>query len=250
MRNNSIQVQTLQLPQTFSALLAEIVRGYFKNFFKNTFKALLAASIAVFLPEVLEWAENNELFNPRILAMLQQFVIAPDNLLQGCLLSSLVILTSFSFIDKVWFAGIFKIIWRFIAGGFNWLNIVRNTATTSFAWGIIAGFSLSTWLENPMIILTLFVSTFLAGIVPECSGLIYFARFFWNRFFQISTLSSGIKPADEFFRGISPGLMLGVFFKTTDSSNEMYFVLASVVALLMFIGRFRQKRSISNVARS
>lgn len=247
---NTIQTQTLHLPQTFSALLAQIFRSYLQNFFKNTFKALTATILAIFLPEILAWAENEELLNSRLLEMMQQFVIAPGNLLQGCLLSSLAVLTSFSLIDKVWFVGIFRSIGRFIGGGLGWLNIVRNSATTSFAWGIIAGFSLSTWLENPMIILTLFFSTFLAGVVPECSGLIYFARFFWNRFFQISTLNSGIKPADEFFRGTSPGLMLGVFLKATDSSNGTYFALAAVVALFMLIGHFRQKRSLGNVAQN
>lgn len=250
MNTETIQTPSNTLPQTFAALFAQICRSYFQNFFKNTFKAIIATAIALFLPELLTWAENEGILNRQMLEMLQQFVIAPGNMLQGCLLSSLAVLTSFSFIDKVWFVGIFRSIGRFISGGLSWLNLLRNSATTSFAWGMVAGFATAFWLENPMIMLTLFVSTFLAGVVPECSGLIYFARFFWNRFFKTTVLNSGLKPADEFFRGTAPGLMLATFFKATDSGSDFYFGFAMFAGLLLIIGHFRQKRNNKNVPKN
>lgn len=250
MNTDTFQIPSNSLPQTFAALFAQICRSYFRNFFKNTFKAVIATAITMFLPELLNWAENEGMLNRQMLEMLQQFVIAPGNMLQGCLLSSLAVLTSFSFIDKVWFVGILKSIGRFIAGGLSWLNLVRNSATTSFAWGLAAGFVTAFWLENPMIMLTLFASTFLAGVVPECSGLIYFARFFWNRFYQTNILSSGLRPADEFFRGTAPGLMLATLFKATDSNSDIYIGFAVFVGLLLIIGNFRQKRSRKNAPKN
>lgn len=238
-----INKEFLDLPKTFSSLFGQICQSYFRNFFKNTLKALLATATALFLPEFLLWLKNADLLSDPILYMLQEFAITPDNLLRGCLLSSLAVLTVFSFIDKIWFVGIFKSIGKIIIGALGWLNLLRNSATTSFAWGIVFGFALGWWLENPMITLTIFFSTFLAGIVPEKSGLVYFARFFWNRFYQTSVLNSGLKPADEFFRGVSPGLILGFFFMAAKAGNDLYLSLVAVVAMLLLIGFFRQRRN-------
>lgn len=231
-----------ELPKTFASLLGQICRSYFRNFFKNTLKALLATAIAMFLPDFLLWLKSTGLVNDILLQMLQEFAIAPDNLLKGCILSALAVLTAFSFIDKIWFVGIFKSIGRFFVGGLSWLNLLRNSATTSFAWGIVFGFAAGWLLENPMITLSLFFSTFLAGVIPENSGLVYFARFFWNRFYQTSVLNSGLKPADEFFRGVSPGLVIGFFFMAAKVGNDLYIGFGAIIFILLLVGSFRQKR--------
>lgn len=230
------------LPQNFFNLIGEVCRSYFRNFFKNTLKALIATVIAIFTPEIIAWIENNNLVNSTIVSTLQDFAITPNNLFKGCLLSSLGILTAFSFIEKLWFVGIFKSIWRLIAGFFGWLNLFRNSATTAFAWGLASGFFIGWWLENPLISLTLFFSTFLAGTIPESSAAIYFARFFWNRFYQTTILNSGLKPADEFFRGTSPGIMAAIFFKATEATNNMYIGLSLFIGGLFLLGLIRQKK--------
>jgi hypothetical protein len=229
------------LPQTFFNLFHEIGRSYFRHFFKNTLKALIATAIAVFTPELMAWLESENLLNPTLLSMLQDFIISPENMLKGCLLSSLGILTTFSFIEKLWFVGIFKGIWRFLSGIFSWLNLFRNSATTAFAWGLASGFILGWWLENPLVTLTLFFSAFLAGTIPECSAVIYFARFFWNRFYQTTVLNSGLKPADEFLRGTSPGLMAAIFFKATEATGNSYIGLFVFICVLFLFGFIRQR---------
>jgi hypothetical protein len=141
-------------------------------------------------------------------------------MLKGCLLSSAVILTVFSFFNKVWMVGIFKSIGRFFGGGLSYLNIFRNSATSAFAWGLIMATAAGQFIENPFLSLTLIAAGFMAGVVPQGSGLVYFARFFWNRFYATTVLKSCLKPADEFIRGTSAGFTLALVFKGIEAGAK------------------------------
>lgn len=232
----------LNLPQTFSQLFGEIIKGFFRSFFKNSFKAILATAFALTIPQLVNYLDTNNLIDGDFIDFLRDFAISPENMIKGCLLSSMAVITVFSFFDKVWFVGIFKSITRFFSVAISYLNPIRNTATSSFAWGVTAGMLVGNYLDNPILAITLIFSSFLVGAVPEASGTIYFCRFFWNRFYQTTVLNSGLKPADEFIRGTSPGLALAGLLKVGDAETQSYLIIGAVLMLFMIIGFFRQKK--------
>ena len=235
-------ITNTNLPDSFFSLLAQICRGFFRNFGRNLLKALTATAIAILLPEFLAWIESLDLIDSRLMSFLYEFAISPQNLLRGCLFSSMFILTGISLIEKFWANGLVKSVGRFLRGAAGWLNIIRNTRTTAFTWGIAIGFCLGWPLENTILSLTLFSATFIAGVIPENSGLIYFARFFWNRFLESCNLNTALKPADEFMRGISPGILVGIGYKTQNADAQLFAGFAGAVFLLWLIAFFRQKR--------
>ncbi len=100
--------RTVSYPNSFAQLLTELMRGYLRNFFKNTLKAVLATAFVLLIPEILNYFEANDLLNDKLINLLRDFVISPQNTIKGCLLSSIVVLTGISFVDKVWFIGIGK----------------------------------------------------------------------------------------------------------------------------------------------
>lgn len=237
-----IKTENTGLPDSFFSLFAQICRGFLRNFSKNMLKAFFATAFAIFLPEFLAWVERLDLIDNRILKLLYEFAISPQNMLRGCLLSSLLIITGFSLFEKIWLLGMVKSIGHFLTSAFSWLNLIRNSKSTAFPWGIVIGFSLGCLFENTILSLSLFSATFLAGIIPERSGLIYFARFFRNRFFESQIQVDGLKPSDELIRGISPGILIGTYYKTQNADATMFAAFAAAVFLLWLIAFFRQKK--------
>lgn len=202
--------------------------------------------MALLLPEVVSYLTSHNIIGGEFLNMVKQFVISPGNMLKGCLLSSALVLTIFSFFGKVWFVGIFKSIARFSKGGFSYLNVFRNSATTAFSWGIIFALIAGQFIKNPLVTLTLIASTFLAGAVPQSSGLVYFARFFWNKLYASTITATGLKPADEFIRGSTLGFTLALLFKGFEADTKVWLITAGAIAILLITGKIRQKREPAN----
>lgn len=234
------------LPRTFGQLIGRIFKGFFSNFFRNIFKALLGTAMALYLPKLVNYLADESIIGGKFLDMVKQFVISPGNLLKGCLLSSALVLTIFSFLGKVWFVGVFKSIVRFTKGGFSYLNVFRNSATTSFSWGIIFALIAGQSIKNPLVTITLIASSFLAGAVPQSSGLVYFARFFWNRFYASTVTAAGLKPADEFIRGSTLGFTLALLFKGFEADTKIWFITAGAMTILLITANFRQKKEQAN----
>jgi hypothetical protein len=242
---HSSQTNTVSesIPQSFGQLIKEIFKGFFRNFFSNFFKAAIASAFALYLPRIIQHIQSQDWFNNQIIVFLRDFAISKSNMLKGCLLSSAAILTLFSLIGKIRFLGFFSSIKRFIGGAFGYLNIFRNSATSAFSWGFLIALIAGQFIDNPLITLTLVTSTFLSGVVPQSSGMAYFLRFFWNRFYSSTILKTGLRPADEFIRGSSPGFAIALILKNSDMNNETWMIIFAVIAVFLLTGHFRQKRA-------
>lgn len=233
----------LNTPDSFYQLFKAVTKGFFSNFFKNTFKAAFATALALSIPIVVSIIESSLDLPDKLLAMIREFSISPTNLIKGCLLSSALVLTFISFIEKAWFIGIFKSFFSFISQAFGYLNIVKNTSSTGFSWGLASGLLIGSFLENPLLGLTVAFSGFLASLVPESSGMVFFARFLWNRVFKVSEFKSGVKPADEFIRGTAPGLAIAIFLKAAEATSDIYSGLAGLIFIFFVIGFIRQRKA-------
>lgn len=242
MLNAETRPKRVFVPDTFFAFLRSIFSGFFRDFRKNLIKAFLATAFTLLLPDILTWLENESLLNARLMTLLREFAVSPQNLWRGCLFSSIMFLVGLSLIEKVWFLGFAKSIFGFFAALMGWLNLWRNTRTTAFVWGIISGSAVGYLGENHVLNFSLFTGILLAGIVPEKSGLVYFFRFLWQRLFKVIDLNNEFKPADDFLRGISPGIVMGVFFQTQNPSGTTVAGFVAVLVCLWLIAGFRQKK--------
>jgi hypothetical protein len=248
MLNTETRPKSVLIPETFFALLRSIFSGFFRDFRKNLIKAFLATAFTLLLPDILTWLENENLLNAELLTLLREFAVSPQNLWRGCLFSSVMFLAGLSLIEKVWFLGFVKSVCGFFAALTGWLNLWRNTRTTAFVWGIVSGSAVGYLGENHVLNFSLFTGILLAGIVPEKSGLAYFFRFLWQCMFKVIDLKNELKPADEFLRGISPGIVMGVFFQTQNPSGTTVAGFFAVLVCLWLIARFRQKKGKIDVA--
>ncbi|MEW6708393.1 MAG: hypothetical protein AB1403_01095 [Candidatus Riflebacteria bacterium] len=242
---NQIQSAELkqQLPGSTFQLISQIFRGFFTRFFKNFFKALIGTIIAVSLPDFFKFIESQNILSGSQIEFLKEFAISPTNMLKGCILSSLAVLTGFSFVEKFWHTGFFKSLLLTFTGILGWLNIFRNTATSSFAWGLASGAVASSMLNNPLITMTLFISAHLASISPQHSGLVYFLRFFWQNFYKTGILNNNMIPAHEFVRGFTAGLAIESLLIFSPDPGNANTILTAVIVIMMLIGMIRQKRS-------
>jgi hypothetical protein len=230
------------LPNTIVQLGSQIVKGFFKNFFKNTIKAGIGAIIALQLPLIITWIEDELDLPNGFIKQLQAFAINPGNMIVGSILSSTLILSMFSFIDKFWSNGFVTAIKKTAGTIFGFLNMSKNTSTTAFSWGAIFSIAFANIHGNMLLNFSIMCSGILASALPQSSGLIYFARFYWNRFYQKKVLNSGLAPADEFIRGASLGLGIAVALSVTAEPKFMSFMACLVFAILLGIGRYRQKK--------
>ncbi|MFZ5951510.1 MAG: hypothetical protein ACOYXC_12450 [Candidatus Rifleibacteriota bacterium] len=235
-----------QLPISVAQFISQIFRGFFTSFLKNLFKALIGTFIAIGLPDFFKFIENQNILSANQMYFLKEFAISPNNMLKGCILSSLAVLTGFSLMEKFWRTGILKSWWLTLKGLFSWLNIFRNTATSSFAFGMTSGAVSCAMLNNPLITLTLFISAHLASIVPQHSGLVYFLRFFWQNFYKTGILNNQLIPAHEFVRGFSAGLAIESLLIFSSDHGNSNTIFTAVIVFMVIIGMIRQKRGNSN----